>query len=64
MMVDMLLIDVYRGFGKCNALWSIALPLGFQHNGYSYNIPICIYQNLDNLFYCGEFTTTFITYIL
>jgi len=36
MMVDMLLIDVYRGFGKCNALWSIALPLGFQHNGYSY----------------------------
>jgi len=23
----------YRGFGKCNAFWSITLPLGFQHNG-------------------------------
>jgi len=25
----------YRGFGKCNAFWSIVLPLRFQHNGYS-----------------------------
>jgi len=25
-----------RGFGKCNAFWSIALRLGFQHNSYSH----------------------------
>jgi len=24
----------YQGFGKGNTFWSVALQLGFQHNGY------------------------------
>jgi len=48
----------YRNVRKCNALWSIALPWGFQHNGYIPRVGRstrmhCIYQNHDNFYYSG-----------